>query len=106
MDVRRGGHHLGRWARQTATVWLAVLAAGLLGLSPAWQAVEQGGFDLLTRWTAPGPSGLPITVVLIDEESMAHLGRQWPWPRSLHAQLLTQLKSAGAAVVAFDVLFA
>src|SRR4030095_9128689 len=30
---------------------------------------------------------------------------RWPWPRSVHADLLGKLTAAGAAVVAFDVLF-
>ncbi|GAB3263500.1 CHASE2 domain-containing protein [Chitinimonas naiadis] len=89
-----------------AVIGLAVLASGLLSLTPWWQGIELGGFDALTRLTAPGPSSLPITVIVIDEESMAQIGRQWPWPRSLHARLLDQLHAAGVAVVGFDVLFA
>jgi adenylate cyclase len=30
---------------------------------------------------------------------------QWPWPRSIHARLIEQLKKAGAKVIGFDVLF-
>ena len=96
---------LRNWVSNTAAIWLAVLLSGLISLTPWWQGIELNGFDVLSRLTAPGPSSLPITVILIDEESMAQIGRQWPWPRSLHARLLEQLKSAQVAVVAFDVLF-
>jgi adenylate cyclase len=48
---------------------------------------------------------LPVRVVDIDEESLERVG-QWPWPRDVVAELLTGLAGQGAAVVAFDVLFA
>lgn len=46
-------------------------------------------------------------MVAIDEPSFATLSRgYWPWPRSMHAQLLDRLREDGAAVVALDVVFA
>jgi adenylate cyclase len=60
----------------------------------------------LTVLTAPNEAALPITLVAIDEESMAEVGQQWPWPRGVHARLLGKLKEAGVAVAAFDVVFA
>src|SRR5215475_7265739 len=48
---------------------------------------------------------LPIRIVDIDEQSLAKIG-QWPWPRTTVRDLLSDLTSKGAAVVAFDVLFA
>ena len=48
---------------------------------------------------------LPIRIVDIDENSLSKIG-QWPWPRTTVADLLQKLSSQGAAVVAFDVLFA
>ena len=49
--------------------------------------------------------GLPIRIVDIDEKSLSMIG-QWPWPRTTVRDLLLGLTSKGAAVVAFDVLFA
>src|SRR5437588_244485 len=48
---------------------------------------------------------LPIRIVDIDEKSLSMIG-QWPWPRTTVRDLLLGLTSKGAAVVAFDVLFA
>jgi CHASE2 domain-containing sensor protein/signal transduction histidine kinase len=45
-----------------------------------------------------------IVVVEIDNASIERLGR-WPWPRSVHASLLTQLARAKPAAVIYDVLF-
>lgn len=46
----------------------------------------------------------PIAIVDIDERSLAAFG-QWPWPRSLMAQMTDRLLAHGAAVVGFDVVF-
>src|SRR5580692_4953888 len=48
---------------------------------------------------------LPVRIVDIDEASLAEYG-QWPWRRSLIAELVDKLTADGAAVVAFDVVFA
>jgi adenylate cyclase len=53
----------------------------------------------------PYDPNLPIRVVDIDEQSLAKIG-QWPWPRTTVRDLLSELVAKGAAVVAFDVLFA
>src|SRR5215212_3267443 len=48
---------------------------------------------------------LPVRIVDIDEKSLSIIG-QWPWSRTTVRDLLLGLTSKGAAVVAFDVLFA
>src|SRR3974390_2174327 len=48
---------------------------------------------------------LQVRIVDIDNASLAKHG-QWPWPRAIVRDLLLHLASKGAAVVAFDVLFA
>ncbi|HVO02482.1 MAG TPA: CHASE2 domain-containing protein, partial [Candidatus Cybelea sp.] len=48
---------------------------------------------------------LPVRIADIDEKSLAKLG-QWPWSRALVAKVVDRLRELGAAVVAFDVLFA
>jgi len=62
-------------------------------------------FDLYQK-TAPREAGdAPIRIVDIDNKSLSKLG-QWPWPRTVVAQLVDRLREAGAAVVAFDIVFA
>jgi adenylate cyclase len=46
----------------------------------------------------------PVTIVDIDEKSLAKLG-QWPWPRTTLADLIINLTNLGAAAIAFDVVF-
>ena len=94
--------------RLPARWWLALLVASLCAPLPwlsGWQMLEKRGFDGLTVLTAPGTTPLPIVLVAIDDASLAEVKAPWPWPRSLHARLIDELKAAGAAVIAFDVLF-
>lgn len=46
----------------------------------------------------------PVTIVDIDEKSLAKLG-QWPWPRTHLADMIINLTNLGAAAIAFDVVF-
>ncbi len=45
-----------------------------------------------------------IVIVTIDEASLEQIG-SWPWPRSMHAQLLTKLRQAGAKTIGVDLVF-
>src|SRR5690606_17003929 len=49
------------------------------------------------------PDQRPVVVVDIDEASLRALG-QWPWPRTLIAELVEKLQQAGAVVIAFGIL--
>src|SRR6266404_3601189 len=51
------------------------------------------------------PADLPVRIVDIDEAALAEYG-QWPWPRTILARLVDKLTEKGAAVVAFDAVFA
>ncbi len=88
-------------------VWVVFAA---FSQTPLGQRMEWLVFDALSVVSAPDParvrSTVPIVIVGIDEASFAEIDQPWPWPRSLHARLIEQLKAAGARVIAFDVLFA
>jgi adenylate cyclase len=47
----------------------------------------------------------PVRIVDIDEAALAEYG-QWPWPRTIVARLVDKLTEKGAAVIAFDMVFA
>ena len=47
---------------------------------------------------------IPVRIVDIDDESIRRIG-QWPWPRTVVADMHSRLAEAGAAVVAYDILF-
>ena len=72
---------------------------------PIVEAFRLKVFDeLQTLHPRPPQSGVPVTIVDIDDASMAEIG-QWPWPRLVFAELLGRLGELGAAVVACDILF-
>jgi adenylate cyclase len=47
----------------------------------------------------------PVRVVAVDEASLSAFG-QWPWPRTRLAELTGRLAGMGAAVIAYDCVFA
>ena len=72
---------------------------------PAWQGVERRVFDFLTVKTAKGELSQPITLIAINEESMAAMKQRLPWPRKLYAQMIERAAAGGAAVIALDIVF-
>src|SRR5262245_2456675 len=62
-------------------------------------------FDLYQNISPRKPVLRPVVIVDIDEESVSAYG-QWPWPRTILADLLTRLYEWQAVAIAFDVVFA
>ena len=61
-------------------------------------------FDSYQRmWPRPYEDA-GVRVVDIDDETIRRLG-QWPWPRTDTAALTQKLADAGAAVIAYDVVY-
>ena len=86
----------------------ALLFVALIGRVAAFDLLERQSlfcFDIYQK-AAPREAGnVPIRVVDIDDGSLSQIG-QWPWPRTVVAQLVDKLREARAAVVAFDIDFA
>ncbi|MBV9331162.1 MAG: adenylate/guanylate cyclase domain-containing protein [Alphaproteobacteria bacterium] len=61
-------------------------------------------FDFYQRASPRPYQETPVRVVDIDDTSLAKLG-QWPWPRTDIARLAQKLGAAGAAAIAFDMVF-
>jgi adenylate cyclase len=62
-------------------------------------------FDSFQRIDPRVKTARPVTIVDIDERSLASKLGQWPWPRTRIADLITNLTRLGAVVIAFDVVF-
>jgi adenylate cyclase len=62
-------------------------------------------FDSFQRIDPRVKTARPVTIVDIDEKSLASKLGQWPWPRTRMADLVTNLTRLGAVVIAFDVVF-
>ena len=60
--------------------------------------------DWFTRSLPQRPVPAQITLVDIDEHSLAELG-PWPWPRPVMARLMQSLRERGAKLQVWDVFF-
>ena len=84
---------------------ILITAALAIYRPPFFARLEAAAYDAVVRAaTPPAPAGR-IAIVDIDERSLASVG-QWPWRRDVMGGLITSLRSAGAAVIAIDVIFA
>ncbi|WP_460132569.1 CHASE2 domain-containing protein [Pseudomonas sp. S1_E04] len=86
-------------------LWIGLLLLPItayLSLSPGL-ALNNPLYDSLRRLT-PVPVDPRILLVTIDDPSLKKLGR-WPWPRSLHADLIDRLSAGQPTAILFDVIF-
>jgi adenylate cyclase len=104
--------------------WIALALAGLAlaetlalrGLSPLEHRFQDA---LLRRHAATRVPDPQIVIAAIDERSLEAMARpceaqaehavcgfgRYPWPRSVHGQLMEHLARAGAKAIVFDVAF-
>ncbi|MBN2190265.1 MAG: adenylate/guanylate cyclase domain-containing protein [Candidatus Aureabacteria bacterium] len=69
-----------------------------------FKRIENQFIDLKYRLRGPRDPGEDTCIVVIDEKSVAKLGR-WPWKRSVIAKVIELVKKDGAAVVGLDILY-
>jgi len=62
-------------------------------------------FDMYQQMKPREVSIRPVTIIDLDEQSLAEIG-QWPWSRTVVAQMVSNLTQMGAGLVAFDMVFA
>jgi adenylate cyclase len=60
-----------------------------------------------TRFSVRGPARPPddVVVVGVDDVTFKYVGKQWPFPRTVHADVIDRLRKAGAKLIAYDVQF-
>ncbi len=99
-------HRLRPWLH--ILIPLAILGLALLvrGAFPGpVEEVQLKVFDVYQRLKPRPYEPAPVKFIDLDDESLNRLG-QWPWPRTQVAELLARLANAGAATIAFDIVFA
>jgi adenylate cyclase len=90
---------------------ITILGLGLLGslaaliwLAPSWtlrlQSTWFDGYQVVLPRTIVS---MPVTVVEIDERSLAREG-QWPWPRTRLASLVRDIERLEPAAIGIDIL--
>ncbi len=109
-EQRALGVHFGilHWFGVRRTVGFLMLA-GFIALRvwdpPTLQNLRLRNFDFYQVLKPRDATMRPVVIVDIDEASLTQLG-QWPWPRTLIAELVDKLQKAGTAVIGFDIMLA
>jgi adenylate cyclase len=103
-------HPLRKRPLHAAAVVVAVLAVLEIGYLHLLAPLENRLLDFFVRTQAaklaPDPD---IVVVDIDERSLAEMQQtagSWPWPRSVHGELVAGLAAQKPKAIVFDILFA
>ncbi len=97
--IRRIG--LGRWM----SVVVLLLFVALRSWDPApIETLRLKTFDLYQTIRPREAAVQAVAIVDIDEESLAEHG-QWPWPRTLVADLVMRIADYGSIAMAFDAVF-
>ena len=81
---------------------IIILLAATIPLG-IWERAEGNIYNSWFKLRGVEPPGDEIVVVAIDDRSIRELGETYPWPRHIHAELLSRINEAG--IVAFDVVF-
>lgn len=69
-----------------------------------FDGLENKTLDWRYRTRAVQNTKAKVILILISDESLSRLG-SWPLPRSYYANAIDKLASAGANLIAFDILF-
>ena len=89
------------WSLRTMELCIAIALGMALYFSGVYSWLSESSLDALFRIRGSYLPSQQIVIVGIDEESLEKAG-PWPFPRTLHAQLLSHLN--GAKAIAFDLL--
>ena len=92
------------FARLVCLVLLIGFAVLRLWDPPPVQELRVRTFDMFQLIDPRTKAARPVTIIDIDDKSLAKLG-QWPWPRTVIADMIHNLTSLGAVAIGFDVVF-
>jgi adenylate cyclase len=63
-------------------------------------------YDLRFQMRGSIARHVPMVIVSIDQDSFDELDLPWPWPRTLHGELIRKLAASQAKLIGLDILFA
>ncbi len=89
--------------RTSGFLLLAAFIALRIWDPPQLENLRLRGFDLYQTIKPRVSTVRPVVIVDFDEASLQALG-QWPWPRTLIADLIDKIQAAGSAAIGFDVI--
>jgi adenylate cyclase len=101
---------MARWARRfglarAVCILLLFALVPLRVLDPRpLEELRLRTFDLFQVLRPRQQTARPVVIVDIDEDSI-QVFQQWPWPRTIMADLVTRIAQLGAVAVGFDIVF-
>jgi len=108
---KNGIGRIGRWLERlkagptvAGLLVVAAIAAIQFAAIPGSDRLGLMVFDGYQKAAPRAYQDAGVRIVDIDEESVERLG-QWPWSRTEIARLTQRLSDAGAAAIAFDMVF-
>ncbi len=78
------------------------LSAALDTVRSPVEKIQSGLFDTYQRLHPREPQSQPVTILAIDENSLARFG-QWPWPRDILAKVINTADEYGPAAIGIDI---
>ena len=94
-----------RWVHFSILILMLLAAVFYSDSDVRWRKEMQNlVFDTLNR-AYPREASRDVVIINIDDDSLERIG-QWPWPRTVIADLVTNLTALGVKVIAFDGVLA
>jgi CHASE2 domain-containing sensor protein len=85
-------------------VAVLVTLTALIALAPRWtERLRLAWFDAYQVLSPRQVVSMPATIVEIDQKTIAALG-QWPWPRSVLAELIDGINRQQPAAIGIDIV--
>ena len=94
-----------KWITHWATALITLIVISYIGWSDPFvkETLRLKSFDLIQQYDTQITSS-DIAILEIDEKSIEKYG-QWPWKRTVIADMIWQLRDAGAGIIILPILF-
>ena len=94
-----------KWITHWTTAFITLIVLSVIGFSDPFikETLRLKSFDFIQKYDTPTLSQ-DIAIVEIDEKSIEKYG-QWPWKRSIIADIVQKAIDNGAGIVVLPILF-
>ena len=101
-SVNKGSSFFSKHADVLVPVVLLVLAA-FAAIFHAFSKMDLRFYNIMLRLSPEVKQIEDLVIVDIDDESIASIDKNWPWPRDIMADVLIRMKEFGATRAVFDI---
>ncbi|MDA0240295.1 MAG: CHASE2 domain-containing protein [Proteobacteria bacterium] len=87
------------------SILILVLIFQVAAVGDDFSRLRYAVFDLYHRAQPRTVENFPVVIVAVDQKSLSRYG-QWPWPRTLVAELIEKTSKLSPLAIGLDVIFA